>query len=583
MDPPAQPERPEPSEPHQGPEGPAGQAAHGGAATEPLTLLICALGGEGGGRLTQWIVEASRQAGHPAQATSVPGVAQRTGSTTYYVEVWPQPESELDGRQPVFCLSPVPGALDGLLASELLEGARAIAQGYTSAERTLVIGSVSRTLTTIERMQPGDGRLEGQLLEKLVATCSRAHHLLDMAALARECGTALSAVMLGALAGSRLLPFARSHFEAAVRADGADVTASLLGFARAFDLVQSSSAPAPAPLATPAPEPTPVTAAAPGLPEPWRTRLPSAAHALAALGVQRVREYQDEAYAQRYLQRLARIAQAEQAAPGGRAGGTAAREKPGEGRVEGLGEGPDEGPGAVTAETARWLALWMAFDDVLRVADLKSRASRWVRVAREVRAGPEDVLKVYEHFKPGAPELAGLLPPGLARRLLAWDARRVARGQDPFALPLKLPTHTVSGLLALRALAALKRWRPLGSRFALEQSLIERWLAAVQAGLARDRWLGLERARCGQLVKGYGSTNERGKDNMMHLLVHLSQAGEARAAAAAVRTAREAALADDSGRALDQALVARGAPARPVKEQPIRFVRRRPAPGTAPE
>jgi indolepyruvate ferredoxin oxidoreductase beta subunit len=289
------------------------------------------------------------------------------------------------------------------------------------------------------------------------------------------------------------------------------------------------------------------------LPEPWRSQLPAAAQPWAALGVQRLREYQDEAYALRYLQRLARIAQAER-----------------------TGDPASTQPGAATAETARWLALWMAFDDVVRGADLKSRAARWARVAREVQAGPSDVLRIYDHFKPGLPELAGLLPPALARRLLAWDARRVARGRTPWALPVKLRTHTVTGLMALRAMAALKRLRPLGSRFALEQSLIERWLAGIEAGLPRDPALGLEIARCGRLVKGYGSTNERGKDNLMHVLVHLSQGPDAQAAAAAVRAAREAALADDTGRSLDQALVAQGAPPRPVKEQPIRFVRRAP-------
>ena len=519
----------------------------------PLTLLVCALGGEGGGRLTQWVVEAARLAGYPAQATSVPGVAQRTGSTTYYLEVWPEPQAALGARQPVFCLSPVPGALDGLLASELLEASRAIAQGYTSAERTLVLGSTARTLTTIERMQPTDGRLDGERLQRLVASASREHHLFDMGALAAESGTAVSAVMLGALAGSGLLPFTRAQFEAVVRADGADASASLRGFACGFEAVQRSRA-AAAPAGTgsdaqaeagavtgSAPAPTMPTAAPPALPPPWAAQLPQAAHALAALGVQRLREYQDEAYAQRYLQRLARVAQAERA-----------------------GDPAGEAAGEATAETARWLALWMAFDDVVRVADLKSRASRWARVAREVRAGPDDVLKVYDHFKPGLPEIAGLLPAALARRLLAWDVRRVARGREPWALPVKLRTHTVTGLLALRALAALRRLRPLGSRWALEQALIERWLAGIQASLPRHPGLGLEIARCGRLIKGYGSTNERGKEALMHVLVHLSQGPDAQAAAAAVRAAREAALADAAvaahvaGKTVVKVIVAKG-------------------------
>ncbi|HVQ04998.1 MAG TPA: indolepyruvate oxidoreductase, partial [Burkholderiaceae bacterium] len=55
-------------------------------ASRPITLLVCALGGEGGGVLAQWLVDVAIRAGHAAQSTSIPGVAQRTGATTYYLE-----------------------------------------------------------------------------------------------------------------------------------------------------------------------------------------------------------------------------------------------------------------------------------------------------------------------------------------------------------------------------------------------------------------------------------------------------------------------------------------------------------------
>ena len=50
--------------------------------TQPISILLCALGGEGGGVLADWLVDVARHAGYPAQATSIPGVAQRTGATT---------------------------------------------------------------------------------------------------------------------------------------------------------------------------------------------------------------------------------------------------------------------------------------------------------------------------------------------------------------------------------------------------------------------------------------------------------------------------------------------------------------------
>ena len=102
------------------------------------------------------------------------------------------------------------------------------------------------------------------------------------------------------------------------------------------------------------------------------------------------------------------------------------------------------------------------------------------------------------------------------------------------------------------------------------KALIERWLDAVRRGAASNTPLGLELARCGQLIKGYGSTNERGKDNLLHIIDHLAQPDRADAAQA-VAQARQAALSDEAGQALDQALVRHGAPARPLKAQPIRW------------
>jgi indolepyruvate ferredoxin oxidoreductase beta subunit len=264
-----------------------------------------------------------------------------------------------------------------------------------------------------------------------------------------------------------------------------------------------------------------------------------------ALGHARVLDYQDAASAQRYVERVQQVLAAERNADPSGARGF-----------------------AITRETARWLALWMAFDDIVRVAELKSRASRARRVRGEVQAGEHDIVKVYDHFKPGAPEFAALLPPWLADRVTAWDRKR----STPWALPLKVGSHSVLGMASLRLLASLRWLRRRGQRFAQEQALIERWLDAVVKGAQTNWRLGHEIALCGRLIKGYGSTNERGKNNLLHVIDHLAPTARADAIAAV----REAALTDEAGTALDAALLRHGAPPRPIKEQPIRWMKRAP-------
>jgi indolepyruvate ferredoxin oxidoreductase beta subunit len=521
----------------------------------PITILVCALGGEGGGVLAEWLVDSAHAAGHSVQSTSIPGVAQRTGATTYYIEIFPRPDAELAGRKPVFSLTPVPGAIDLLVSSELLETARQVGAGMANAERTQVISSTARSLTTAEKMQLGDGRASDEALMQIVRAHSAQAQWLDMTATAQRAGTVISAVLFGAIAASGALPFAADTCRQTIRAGGRGVDASLRGFDAAFDTVQrlrlqreAVDGAIAAAAGALAPRPAPAAA--------WLHDFPEATREMLSLGRARVLEYQDERYAALYRERIARVLAAERA-----------------------GDAAGDNAFATTREAARHLAVWMAFDDIVRVAELKCRATRFARVRDEVRAGDGELLRVHDHFKPGVAEFAALLPPSLADALLRWDRRRIARGKASFALPLKLPSHSLLGLLALRSLAAMKGMRRRGSRFAAEQSMIERWLAAVEQGARVDAGLGRELAECGRLIKGYGATNERGKQNLLHVIEHLM--GSERFAtpgerAAAIGAARRAALADDAGKALDQTLMRHGAPPRPVRERPIRWVRQRP-------
>ncbi len=535
---------------------PASSFERAARGDRPITILIAALGGEGGGVLTQWLVEAALHAGHPVQSTSIPGVAQRTGATTYYVEIFPRPTAALNGRRPILNLAPVAGRIDLLIASELLEAVRQAQAGYVDRARTTVIASTSRALTNREKIAMGDGREDNErLLDVLVANSLR-HVGFDMNEEARAARTVISAVMFGAVAGSGLLPFDRSHCEAAITASGKGVDASLDGFERGHRhaLARPDLVDAKAP------------AAIDGFASTARSEWPAGASEMIDHGVARLVDYQDRPYADLYLARVrALLALEDRVDPTG---------------VHGH---------ALTREGARFLALWMAFDDVVRVADLKTRPDRYVRIRTEVGARDDELVTVHDFFKPRVAEVAGALPLSWSRRVADWEAARLRRGKRPLAFPLKLRSDSRIGHLALRFVANLRRWRPASQRYASEQVAIERWLAAIERVAAVGWAPAYALALCGRLIKGYGETHARGHANLERIVDTLAsddavarfvvQPDGSSSLAAALDSARDAALADPDGKTLDRDIARHGAAPRPIVAKPLVFVRPKRAPG----
>ena len=146
--------------------------------------------------MTDWIVAAAESQNFPVQSTSIPGVAQRTGATTYHIELVPVPTPPSPasgggsgrGRRPVLGLAPGIGDVDLVIASELMEAGRAIAGGYITPDRTMTIASLSRSYLVTERMAMGDGRYDHGKLVAAVEKNSQNSLLLDLEAIAREFG-----------------------------------------------------------------------------------------------------------------------------------------------------------------------------------------------------------------------------------------------------------------------------------------------------------------------------------------------------------------------------------------------------------
>jgi indolepyruvate ferredoxin oxidoreductase beta subunit len=441
------------------------------ADARPIRLLIAALGGEGGGVLANWITNAAVAAGHVAQRTSIPGVAQRTGATTYYLEILPGTHN---GAKPVLALNPAPGEVDVMLASELLETTRAVQAGSITPPRTHLIASTHRVFTVDEKSAMADGRVDPEKMQEVLRKFSKTALLADLAAAARNAGSQLNAVMLGALAGTKATPIADDFFRAAIRGEGKAVEANLRGFEAGFALATQGAAASTSVAVSSAPR------AENELEARVIRSLPREAAEITVEGVRRLTDYQNKRYAELYLERIERFAKNKN---------TSAE---------------------LIRELARLLAVRMSFEDTIRVAQLKIREGRIERLRREAGVHGEALIRVSEFMKPGPEEIFSMLPPKSGRAVLRWIERR---GWSERSIKMKVSTTSFFGYLRLRLLAGLRWWRPRTLRYAEEKAWIERWLDLAERTLARDEEAAKAVVASAGLVKGYGETMKRGLKN----------------------------------------------------------------------
>jgi indolepyruvate ferredoxin oxidoreductase beta subunit len=505
----------------------------------PITLLIAAMGGEGGGVLTSWIVSAARKAGYPVQATSIPGVAQRTGATTYYIEIVPATYAEIQDREPVLDLHPAPGDVDIAVATELVETGRVIEKGFVSPDRTLLIASTHRIYALAEKMAMGDGRFDSDKVLAAAKQMAKKTLLFDMEKAAADSGSVINSVILGAIAGAGVLPIPRETFEACIKEEGIAVKANLTGFQTGLSYAKGEIVELK--------RKRDVTLAPPKAPE-YRTHpkgaelrarierdYPKSLQPLVLEACGRTLDYQDAKYATLYLDRLDTVLAIDKARA--------------------------DGDFKFTSETARHLGLRMTFEDVIRVAQLKTRPSRMERVRREVQAAPDQLVKQTEFLKPGIEEFSSLMPPFMARPLLRWAEKKPGRANKTH-IGMYIRTDTVFGYMKLRGMAGMRWWRRAGYRYKEEQKQIEAWLDLVRrsAGVGRD--FALEVVELARLIKGYGSTHKRGLGNFNRIVAVLVEPAIAakRPVGPAVKKARDAALADPEGETLAKTLAELTAP-----------------------
>ena len=301
--------------------------------------------------------------------------------------------------------------------------------------------------------------------------------------MARAAGSEVNAVLLGALAASGVLPLPDSAYETAIREGGVAVERNLAGFT-AGRAAAAGPLEAPRPAARPWAELRAERAAALGrrgdaflaLCVSAEADLPPTLHQTVGEGLARLVDFQDARYATRFLAEVRAVHAVD---PGTR----------------------------LTERFARRLAVWMSYEDVIRVADLKTRRARFARIRSEQGAPAGVPLIVTDYLKPDLDEIYGLLPAAIGRPVARWAERRWPRGRP--SLGQHVRTTSVLGFLRVWFLGRLRGLRPISLRFEREWALIARWRQAVLDCAALDAELAVEVAETAALVRGYGEVRRR--------------------------------------------------------------------------
>jgi indolepyruvate ferredoxin oxidoreductase beta subunit len=488
-----------------------------------IKIAVTAVGGQGGGVLTSWIESLARSQNYVCQATSVAGVAQRTGATIYYIEMLPHSD-----KTPVFSLAPAEGDVDIVIAAEMMEVGRAIIRGFVTPDRTTLIGSNHRAFAVSEKVVPGNGMANAEEVQATAEIASRKLILANMDDLASQHGSVISSSLFGALAGSEALPFERAAFEEAIRASGKGVDASLNAFDAGFWVAKHGEE---------IPKNDQVANLSPKIVGPeyllgnWLElskrvdALPGPTHKMAHAGLAKVVDYQDCSYGEVYLDHLSAFIDSD-----------------------------DDTKGWELAQTAaKYIANALCYDDIIRVADLKTRAPRGARIRNEMLAKYQNIVKVTEFFHPRAEEIVSLMPEKMGKR---WEesASRMALLHWLFSKGRRLRTDRLLVFVFLNTLGGLKRYRLRTRRHAVETAHLEDWVKDCVTAAKTDYALAIELLKNQRLIKGYSDTHMRGLSKFATVMSASKLLKGRKDAAEWMARLRTAALQDEDGLELEGAI-----------------------------
>ncbi|NEV01085.1 hypothetical protein FNJ47_36160 [Bradyrhizobium sp. UFLA 03-164] len=214
---------------------------------------------------------------------------------------------------------------------------------------------------------------------------------------------------------------------------------------------------------------------------------------------------------------------------------------------------------ALLAEIARLMAERMAYEDAIRIAQLKLGEVHAVGglAARSV----DDVKKLR------LDELIDALPAMVADPVLGvldqfgWRRRRVS---------IRFSANNRFSVRRLRVEAGLKRWRLFSGRYAKERAWVERWLHMIDRSLTKQPGAAPAVVETATMIQGYGDPYRQGIADW-HVIIDglvkptFDGALELPDLAAAITEAREAIMPDPRQAALKRKIaeIRARAPANP--------------------
>jgi len=470
-------------------------------SSDILKILIPAVGGQGGGVLTEWLVNAFLKSGYDVQGISLPGLSQRAGSTVYYIETYKSGDGD---KQYIFSQYPLPGDVDIILCQEFLELGRVLEHGYGS-DKTTIISSKHRIYSTLEKLPIASGIFSREKLERIAHEFSSTFIGIDALQIAKDNNMddlAVNAILFGALAASKSVPLSIETLKSAIEQTGIAVKNNIIAFDIGYNYVRNNShdiindktfnfekAVEEKLLTIDKKQRDDFLELAGQVKNEYPAKLTE----ILLESVYRLTDYQDTAYAARYLDNVKRVFLID--------------------KSKGISSY------ILTEYFSKNLALLMSYEDGIRVAELKTRSMRMQRIRNEMQIREDQLFRVIDYLKPDAYEIYGLFPNFIVIPILKianlLHFRHLKNGSNKVTFAQKPLTSSFSGFLRLWLLTKIKFLRLYSHRYHNESRIIGKYIESTVMYSKTNYDLGIIVARSGSLVKGYGDVRRRTMDNFI--------------------------------------------------------------------